>query len=276
MTIVAAQSVSRLLPRGGGGRDARRERVDATDGATRYLVALLADYAHPGQPRRGGARPAADAPPRRGAPRARPRPSASSGCGSSATASSTAAASSATTSRRAGVDAQLPPRPRHAGVRRGELDAPAGAARRRAPDLFGELADEVRRASSRCWPRSPTRPSRWAPRARSGLLKVYERWLKTGSDRLAERAHVARRGADARDPGRPPVSRAPSASSRPKRQRRRAACASGRSPAACRRRSSGSTGSTGSPTWATSSASAGDGRARGAARARGRGRRRSR
>jgi hypothetical protein len=47
MTIVAAQSVSHFF--GEWVEDAMRSRrVDATDGAVRYLVALLADYAHPG------------------------------------------------------------------------------------------------------------------------------------------------------------------------------------------------------------------------------------
>ncbi len=46
MTIVAAQSVAHFF--GEVVEDAMRSRrIDATDGATRYLVALLADYAHP-------------------------------------------------------------------------------------------------------------------------------------------------------------------------------------------------------------------------------------
>jgi len=46
MTIVAAKSVSHFF--GEVVEDAMRSRrIDATDGATRYLVALLADYAHP-------------------------------------------------------------------------------------------------------------------------------------------------------------------------------------------------------------------------------------
>src|SRR5579859_7519601 len=46
MTIVAAQSVSHFF--GGVVEDSIRVRgIDVTDGATRYLVALLADYAHP-------------------------------------------------------------------------------------------------------------------------------------------------------------------------------------------------------------------------------------
>ncbi|HEY4012341.1 MAG TPA: hypothetical protein VGM06_03320 [Polyangiaceae bacterium] len=46
MTIVAAQSVSGFF--GEVVEDAlRTRRVDATDGAARYLVGLLADYAHP-------------------------------------------------------------------------------------------------------------------------------------------------------------------------------------------------------------------------------------
>jgi hypothetical protein len=46
MTIVAARSVSHFF--GEVVEDSIRQRgVEATDGATRYLVALLADYAHP-------------------------------------------------------------------------------------------------------------------------------------------------------------------------------------------------------------------------------------
>ena len=46
MTIVAAQSISHFF--GEWVEDAMRSRrVDATDGAVHYLVALLADYAHP-------------------------------------------------------------------------------------------------------------------------------------------------------------------------------------------------------------------------------------
>jgi hypothetical protein len=47
MAIVAAQSISGFF--GEVVEEAiRAQRVDATDGATRYLIALLADYAHPG------------------------------------------------------------------------------------------------------------------------------------------------------------------------------------------------------------------------------------
>ena len=46
MTIVAAHSVSHFFFE--AVEDAMRvQRVDATDGATRYLVALLGDYVHP-------------------------------------------------------------------------------------------------------------------------------------------------------------------------------------------------------------------------------------
>jgi hypothetical protein len=49
MTIVSAQSVSHFFHE--VVEDAMRlQRVEATDGATRYLVALLADYAHPDGP----------------------------------------------------------------------------------------------------------------------------------------------------------------------------------------------------------------------------------
>jgi hypothetical protein len=49
MAIVAACSVSGFF--GEVVEDAiRAKRVEATDGATQYLVGLLADYAHPGKP----------------------------------------------------------------------------------------------------------------------------------------------------------------------------------------------------------------------------------
>ena len=48
MTIVAAQSLSGFFHE--VVEDAiKTRRVEATDGATKYLVALLADYAHPGK-----------------------------------------------------------------------------------------------------------------------------------------------------------------------------------------------------------------------------------
>lgn len=53
MTILAARSVSQFFLE--AVKDAMRLRgVEATDGATRYLVGLLADYAHP-DPRAGEA-----------------------------------------------------------------------------------------------------------------------------------------------------------------------------------------------------------------------------
>ena len=49
MTIVAAQSLAGFFHE--AVEDAiKTRRVDATDGAAKYLVALLADYAHPGKP----------------------------------------------------------------------------------------------------------------------------------------------------------------------------------------------------------------------------------
>ncbi len=49
MTIVAAQSVTGFFHE--VVEDAMKtRRVEATDGATKYLVALLADYAHPDEP----------------------------------------------------------------------------------------------------------------------------------------------------------------------------------------------------------------------------------
>ncbi len=184
MTIVAAYSVSHFFFE--AVEDAMRlQRVDATDGATRYLVALLSDYVHPD--RRAGE--AMERPLTLLFDEAVNTPSPADrfqrlrtigdgvlyGCGFFADHFEAR-----------GVDAKYV---RGLGTRAyGE----AGAMLRRGPekaegagpDLFAELADnfdtfvgvltDVADATVATGMESPR-----------GLLKVYERWLKTGSDRLA-------------------------------------------------------------------------------------------
>jgi hypothetical protein len=191
MTIVAAHSVSHFFFE--AVEDAlRQQRVDATDGATRYLVALLSDYVHPDR-RAGEAmeRPltllfdeAVNTPdPADRFQRLRTiGDGVLYGCGFFADHFEAR-----------GVDAKYV---RGLGTRAyGE----AGAMLRRGPekqesagpDLFAELADnfdafvgvltDVADATVATGMESPR-----------GLLKVYERWLKTGSDRLA--SALTRRG----------------------------------------------------------------------------------
>jgi hypothetical protein len=191
MTIVAAHSVSHFFCE--AVEDAlRQQRVDATDGATRYLVALLSDFVHPDR-RAGEAmeRPltllfdeAVNTPdPADRFQRLRTiGDGVLYGCGFFADHFEAR-----------GVDAKYV---RGLGTRAyGE----AGAMLRRGPekqesagpDLFAELADnfdafvgvltDVADATVATGMESPR-----------GLLKVYERWLKTGSDRLA--SALTRRG----------------------------------------------------------------------------------
>ena len=191
MTIVAAHSVSHFFFE--AVEDAlRQQRVDATDGATRYLVALLSDYVHPD--RRAGE--AMERPVTLLFDEAVNTPDPADrfqrlrtigdgvlyGCGFFADHFEAR-----------GVDAKYV---RGLGTRAyGE----AGAMLRRGPekqesagpDLFAELADnfdafvgvltDVADATVATGMESPR-----------GLLKVYERWLKTGSDRLA--SALTRRG----------------------------------------------------------------------------------
>ena len=184
MTIVPAHSVSHFFFE--AVEDAlRQQRVDATDGAARYLVALLSDYVHPDR-RAGEAmeRPltllfdeAVNTPdPADRFQRLRTiGDGVLYGCGFFADHFEAR-----------GVDAKYV---RGLGTRAyGE----AGAMLRRGPekqesagpDLFAELAEnfdafvgvltDVADATVATGMESPR-----------GLLKVYERWLKTGSDRLA-------------------------------------------------------------------------------------------
>jgi len=184
MTIVAAHSVSHFFFE--AVEDAMRlQRVDATDGATRYLVALLSDYVHPDR-RAGEAmeRPLtllfdeavnAQNPADRFERLRTIGDGVLYGCGFFADHFEAR-----------GVDAKYG---RGLGTR---ADGEAGAMLRRGPekaesagpDLFAELAGnfdtfvcvltDVADATVATGMESPR-----------GLLKVYERWLKTGSDRLA-------------------------------------------------------------------------------------------
>jgi hypothetical protein len=181
MAIVAAHSVSHFFLE--AVEDAKRARgVDATDGATRYLVGILADFAHPD--RRAGE--ALERPLTLLLDEALHSPDPADrferlrtigdgvlyGCGFFGDHFEAR-----------GVDAKylhgLGTRAYGAAgsiLRQGANDA--------GPDLFEELAGkfealvevvaEVADTSIAMGTESP-----------SGLLRVYERWLKTGSERLA-------------------------------------------------------------------------------------------
>ncbi len=138
MAIVAAQSVSNFF--GEVVEDAvRTRRVEATDGATHYLVALLADYAHPD--RRAGE--ALERPLTLLLDEALTGPDPADrferlrtlgdgvlyGCGFFGDHF-----------RSARGRRKVPSRARHPRVRRGQLDAAAGTAPEHGQDLFGELA----------------------------------------------------------------------------------------------------------------------------------------
>ena len=178
MTILPAQSLDGFFHE--VVEDAiKTRRVDATDGATKYLVALLADFAHPGKAT-GGAleRPMtllldeALHTPDRAERFERLRVLGDGvlyGCGFFGDHFESR-----------GIDL---------GYLQGLGTRAYGAASSMlaqgdGPDLFGELADkfgvfvevvgEVADATIAMGTENPR-----------GLLKVYERWLKTGSDRLA-------------------------------------------------------------------------------------------
>lgn len=180
MTIVAARSVEGFFNE--VVEDAlKTRRVEATDGATRYLVALLADYAHPDP----AAEDALDRPltlaldeALRAAPAQRFErlrllgDGVLYGCGFFADHFEAR-----------GVDAKYLHGlgTRAYGAASSMLrHAPDDA----GPDVFGELADkfaafvevvcEVADATMAMGGQHP-----------GGLLRVYERWLKTGSERLA-------------------------------------------------------------------------------------------
>jgi hypothetical protein len=181
MTIVAARSVSHFFLE--VVEDAKRARgVDATDGATRYLVGLLADFVHPDR-RAGEAleRPltllldealhAADAAERF----QRLRTIGDGvlyGCGFFGDHFEAR-----------GVDAKY----LHGlGTR---AYGAAGSMLRQSvddagPDLFGELARKFE-AFVEVVAEVADATTAMGTESSSGLLRVYERWLKTGSERLA-------------------------------------------------------------------------------------------
>jgi hypothetical protein len=185
MTIVAAHSVSHFFFE--AVEDAMRlQRVDATDGATRYLVALLGDYVHPD--RRAGE--ALERPLTLLFDEALHAPDPADrfqrlriigdgilyGCGFFGDHFEAR-----------GVDAKylrgLGTRAYgEAGsmLRRSPGDGPAV----RGPDLFAELAENFDAFVTVLADVADATVATSVESSR-GLLKVYERWLKTGSDRLA-------------------------------------------------------------------------------------------
>jgi hypothetical protein len=181
MAIVAAQSVTGFF--GEVVEDAMRaRRVDATDGATRYLVGLLADYAHPD--RRTGEtleRPltllldeALHAPdPAERFERLRAiGDGVLYGCGFFGDHFAAR-----------GVD----PKYLHRLGTRAYGGASAmlgGRTDDHGPDLFAELADNFDAFAEVVADVSDATIAMGMASSR-GLLKVYERWLKTGSERLA-------------------------------------------------------------------------------------------
>jgi hypothetical protein len=200
MTIVAAHSVSHFFF--DAVEDAMRlQRVDATDGAMRYLVALLADYVHPD--RRAGEtleRPltilfdealhAADPADRFQRLRVI-GDGVLYGCGffwDHFEARGVDGKYLRGLGMRAYGEAgsMLRRGPGEGGSRPGSRPAHSrGAAREeRGPDLFAELADNFDAFVSVVADVADATVASGMESSR-GLLKVYERWLKTGSDRLA-------------------------------------------------------------------------------------------
>ncbi len=184
MTIVAAHSVSHFFFE--AVEDAlRQQRVDATVGATRYLVALLSDFVHPDR----HAGEAMERPLTLLYDEAVNTPDAGNrfqrlrtigdgvlyGCGFFADHFEAR-----------GVDAKYV---RGLGTR---AYGQAGAMLRRGPekqesagpDLFAELAENFDAFVGVLTDVADTTVATGMESPR-GLLKVYERWLKTGSERLA-------------------------------------------------------------------------------------------
>jgi hypothetical protein len=185
MTIVAAHSVSHFFT--DAVEDAMRlQRVDATDGAMRYLVALLVDYVHPD--RRAGEtldRPLTllfdealhVADPADRFQRLRVLgDGVLYGCGFFWDHYEAR-----------GVDAKYV---RGLGTRAygaaGSMlrQAPSDGSTARAPDLFAELAGNFDAFVGVLADVADATVAAGVETSR-GLLKAYERWLKTGSDRLA-------------------------------------------------------------------------------------------
>jgi hypothetical protein len=181
MTIVAAQSVSHFFV--GVVEDSIRLRgVEATDGATRYLVALLADYAHPnrraGEALEGPVTLLLDEALRSADPGERFErlrtlgDGVLYGCGFFGDHFEAR-----------GVDAKylqvLGTRAYGAASSMLRQGPESGG-----PDLFAELAQKFGAFVGVLTDVADTTIAMGTQTSR-GLLKVYERWLKTGSDRLA-------------------------------------------------------------------------------------------
>jgi hypothetical protein len=209
MTIVAARSVSSFFFE--VVEDSlRMRRVEATDGATYYLVELLADYAHP-DPRAGETleRPLTlllDEAVKETDPAERFERLRSIGdgvlygCGFFGDhfdargidpkylhGLGARAYGTASSMLRRRADGTSPPRPGRDRSQDGTSPAPAGRGRKleeTGPDLFAELADNFAAFVAVVSDVADTTVAMSTETAR-GLLKVYERWLKTGSDRLA-------------------------------------------------------------------------------------------
>ncbi len=181
MAIVAAHSVTHFFDE--VVEDSIRQRgMEATDGATRYLVALLADYAHPDK--RAGETlersltllydEAINAPdPGDRFERLRSiGDGVLYGCGFFRDHFEAR-----------GVDAKY----LH-GLGTRAYGGASGMLRRRpeepGPDLFGELAEKFEAFVAVVADVADATVAMGTETSR-GLLKVYERWLKTGSDRLA-------------------------------------------------------------------------------------------
>jgi hypothetical protein len=181
MTIVAASSVAGFFNE--VVEDAiKARRVDATDGATRYLVALLADYAHPAP----GAENALDRPLTLALDEALRAPAPAErfeklrllgdgvlyGCGFFGDHFEAR-----------GVD----PKYLH-GLGTRAYGAASSMLRHGpddvGPDVFGELASKFDAFVEVVAEVADATIAMSGENAR-GLLRVYERWLKTGSERLA-------------------------------------------------------------------------------------------
>lgn len=180
MTIVAAESVAGFF--GTVVEDAlKSRRVDATEGATRYLVGLLADYAHPEQT----AGEALDRPMTLALDEALHVPDPAQrferlrvlgdgvlyGCGFFGDHFEAR-----------GIDIAYMER---LGTRAyGAASTMLRAGAHETPDLFAELAAKFGEFVEVVAEVADSTIAMGTENPR-GLLKVYERWLKTGSDRLA-------------------------------------------------------------------------------------------